>query len=308
MIQTLDGNGANSTAATLAWLAITPNPTIRDLILIGDPEDPRSIRLTTHEAPVAYGAWGIFMPAVVTRDQVKMQIGLQSQSINLKWSPSNQTSTASTSTATVAQLARLHFYDNWPVRILRAFMPTPGDAQTLGCADWFAGRISTCEPGRDGITFKVVNFLDVLTQKVPSTVVEVTNTLASSAGSTLPAGNTDIPVFKCFTGSTENYIIADSISPLVNNVYSGNEFVGGYMVFLSGTGATLAGCWSAIGQNGKFTDGNNNEHSEFQIYAPLPWPPAAGVDTFYVSWAAPMNLGDQGYFGFPYVPSPQSAV
>ena len=80
------------------------------------------------------------------------------------------------------------------------------------------------------------------------------------------------------------------------------------MVFLAGPGATLAGAWSAIGQNGAWTDGDGNRHSEFVIFSPLPWPPTPGVDTFYVSTTAPINVGDESYYGFPYVPNPTQAV
>jgi hypothetical protein len=80
------------------------------------------------------------------------------------------------------------------------------------------------------------------------------------------------------------------------------------MVFLAGAGATLAGCWSAIGQNGKFTDGSHNDHSEFTVYAALPWPPTPTVDTFYVSKTAPIDSADPASYGFPFVPVPQTAL
>ena len=80
------------------------------------------------------------------------------------------------------------------------------------------------------------------------------------------------------------------------------------MVFLSGTGATLAGVWSAIGANGAYTDGDGNKHSIFKIYTPLPWAPTPGVDSFYVSMTAPANAADGDYFGFPYVPAPQGSL
>jgi hypothetical protein len=306
--QVIGGDGSDTTAATQAWLAATPDPLIRDLILIGEPEDPRSFWLTNHEAPVLYSPYGVFNPAVVTRGQVQAKVGLDVQKLSATWAPSNNGSTASTASASPAQLARLHFFDNWPVRILRCFMPSPGDANTLGCAPWFGGRVDTVDVQRGKLVFNISSFLNVVTQKVPTGVVEVTNTLASSTAVTLPAGDPSIPIFKCFTGSNENYIIADCLSPTANKIYPGNEFAGGYMVFVSATGATLAGAWSAIGQNGRFTDGNGNQHSEFEIYAPLPWPPAAGFDTFYVSKTAPINLGDEGSFGFPYVPGPQAGV
>ena len=44
------------------------------------------------------------------------------------------------------------------------------------------------------------------------------------------------------------------------------------------------------------------------IFSPLPWPPTPGVDTFYVSTTAPINVGDESYYGFPYVPNPTQAV
>jgi len=308
MRKVIGGNGQDNTVAAQAWLMAGNKFTFRDLILIGRPEDPRSIWMTTHEGPVIWSPMGLFHPAVVTRGQVQCKIGTDTQTLSITWSPSNNASTVNTATASPYQLARLHTYDNWPVRIWRALMPTPGDANTIGCVEWFGGRVTTAAPERGKIAFNVSSYMDVLTQKVPSTVVETTNTLASTAAVTLPAGDTSVPVFQCFTGSTEDYIVADCLSPSAGKIYSGNIFAGGYMVFLSGTGATLAGAWSAIGQNGAFTDGDGNRHSEFEIYNALPWPPTPGVDTFYVSTTAPINLGDEDYYGFPYVPNPQSGV
>jgi hypothetical protein len=308
--QVLDGNGADSTAATQAYLSTAASINLRDLILIGDPDDPHALWLTDHEAPVLYPPYGLFLPAVVKRGQVEAKIGLDAQSLAIDWSPGTPATagTVSTSTATPYQLAANHFYDNWPVRILRCFMPTPGDAITLGCAVWYGGRVRTCGIGRNKITFNTTSFMDVLTQKVPSTVVEVTYTLASTAAVNLPAGDASVPQFTCFTGSSENQIIADCTGPTSGKIYSGNLFDGGYMVFLSGTGATLAGAWAPIFGNGDYEDGDGNHHSIFTLYGELPWPPTPTVDKFYVSKAAPINPGDEGSFGFPYVPAPQQAV
>lgn len=311
MRKVIGGNGLDNTAAVQAYLAANKTLVLRDLYIIGEPEDPRSIWLTNHEAPVIYSPYGrtrVFQPAVVSRGGVTAKIGLEVQKLTVTWSPAAQAFTVNTATASTAQLARLHFYDNWPVRVLRAFMPTPGDADTLGCADWFGGRVDTVDVARNKLVFNVNSLVNVVTQKVPSTVVEVTNTLAATTAVTLPVGDSSIPLFTCFTGSSDNQILADCSSPTVNRIYSGNEFVGGYMVFLSGAGATLAGAWSAISGNGRYTDGHGNHHSIFTLYSPLPWPPTPTVDRFYVSKAAPINLADESYYGFPYVPSPQSAV
>ena len=311
MRRTIGGNGSDTTVATQAYLNSTDHPILRDLIIIGPPENPNALYLTNHEAPVLYRPYGLFRAAVVSRPGVEAKVGLDAQSLAISWTPgaSAQASrTASTSTASPYQLAAQHFYDNWPVLILRCFMPTPGDADTLGCAEWFGGRAQNCKTARNKLIFNTKSYADVLKQKVPSTVVEVTNTLASTAAVTLPAGDASIPVFSCIRPSTETYVVADCLSPVANKIYAGDIFSGGYMVFLSGPGATLAGAWSAIGQNGEWTDGNGNHHSEFVIFSPLPWPPTPGVDTFYVSKTAPINVGDEGYYGFPYVPNPTQAV
>jgi hypothetical protein len=311
MRQTIGGDGSNTTLATQEYLNGTSNPIIRDLYIIGPPESPYALYLTNHEAPVIYTPYGEFFPAVVSRDRVQAKIGLDVQSLSITWSPgapAASSATVNTSTASPYQLAAQHFYDNWPVLILRCFMPRSGDANTLGCAVWFGGRVQNCIVQRNKIVINTKSYLDVINQKVPSTVVETTNTLASTGAVTIPAGDASVPTFKCIVGSTETYIIADCTGPTAHKIYSGNLFSGGYMVFLSGSGATLAGAWSAIGQNGEFTDGDGNHWSEFVIYSPLPWPPTPTVDTFYVSTTPPLNLTDENYYGFPYVPIPTAAA
>lgn len=301
-----NGNGVDTTAAVQSYLNSTPNPMIRDLYLIGEPDDPTAIFLTNHESPVLYEPWGVFNPAVVKRDGITTKIGLEVQKINVTWTPGNLQSGVTVLTANPLQLARIHYYDNRPVRIFKVFMPTPGDASTLGGCEWFGGRIGNCSIDRSQLVFSVSSFLDVVTQKVPANVIESTSTLAGYTGATAAPGG--VPTFATVTGSSTTNIIADCLTPTPDTIYSGNLFVAGYLVFLAGTGSTLQGVWSAIGNNGKFTDGNGNDHSIFSIYSALPWAPTPGVDTFYVSMAAPINEADGDYFGFNFVPSPISAV
>src|SRR5262249_39954575 len=155
---------------------------------------------------------------------ISTKVGLEVQKINLTWAPNNRSFTSDTSTAAPQQLARLHFYDNWPVRIWKVFMPTPGDANTLGATEWFGGRIDNAEIDRGKIQFSVSSFLNVVAQKVPSTVIEVTNTLAATGAATVPPGDPSIPVFEVFTSSTDNKIIADALSPTADKIYSGDLF------------------------------------------------------------------------------------
>jgi hypothetical protein len=304
------GNGSDSTAATQAYLASTPSPLVRDLIIIGPPDSPSAIYMTDHEAPLVYSIYGRPFPtAVVKRDRVTAKIGLDSNTLSITWSPSNQTATVNTATASPFQKAAQHFYDNWPVLVLRCFMPTAGDANTLGCAIWFGGRVNTCSVKRNQLVFNCRDYLDVVKEKVPTTVIESTNTLASTAAVTLPTSPAGLPLFACFTGSSETQVIADCTSPDADNIYAGNIFAGGYMVFLSGAGATLAGFWTAIAGNGEYTDGDGNHHSIFSVYQPLPWPPTPTVDTFYVSMQAPADISESAInSSFPYVPAPQQAV
>jgi hypothetical protein len=308
MRKCINGAFADTTSVCMAYLASTPNPLIRHLILIGDPEDPFSYRLTDHEGPVQYNPWGTFSPSVVSRGQVKAEIGLTVQSLSLEWSPSNLAFTQSQATANPYQLARQHFYDNWTVRIWRIFMPTPGDANTLGGCEWFGGRIADTQVERGKITFTINSFMDVLTQKLPPNVIESTSTLASYTAATIPAGDASVPTFSVVAGTSTTVILADTLTPTANRIYETNVFVAGYMIFLASAGATLAGFWSAIGSNLEFTDGNGNHHNQFNIYSPFPWAPTPGVDTFYVSTAAPINLADGDYFGFPFVPQPTAAA
>lgn len=308
MRQVINGAGVDTTAATQAYLQGTDHPLIRYVVLIGEQEDPRSIFLTTHEAPVLYPPWGTFQPAVVNVGSVTAKIGLEVQNCSLKWTPGNLNYTVNASTASPLQLARLHYYDNWPVRVWKVFMPTPGDASTLGACAWFGGRIGATSVARNEIEFTVNSFLDVVTQKVPANVIESTSTLAGYTAASLVAGESSQPNFQVFAGSTTTSIIADCLSPTANKIYSGNLFVSGYMVFLDGPGATLANFWSAIGGNGKFTDGNGNDHSIFSIYSALPWAPTPGVDKFFVSPAAPINAADGDFFGFQFVPQPSSGA
>lgn len=293
------------TAAVQSYLMSTPNPIIRYLVLIGDVTGPNYF-LTTHEAPVIFQPWGTFMPSVVKVGTVATKLGLEVQKTTVTWTPGNLQTGNTITTANPLQLARIHYFDNWPVRIWKCFMPTPGGI--LGACEWFGGRIGNCTIGRNQLEFSVSSFLDVVTQKLPANVIESTSTLAGYTAASRPAGDTSQPTFAVFAGSTPSVIYGDTLSPSAGHIYAANQFNAGYMVFLAGAGATLAGVWSAIGSSLEFTDGHANNHNQFNIYTPLPWAPTPTVDTFYVSTAAPINLADGNYFGFPFVPNPTAAA
>jgi hypothetical protein len=306
MRKCVNSAGVDVTADCASYLATNPNLTVRHLYLIGYPEDPNAIFLTDHEAPIEFLPWGVFNRAIIKRGTVKAAAGLEIQKTTVSWTPGNLSAGVTIATANPVQLARIHYYDNWPVRIWKCFLP---NNSFLGACEWFGGRVGNCEPDRSGVVFNVKSFLNVVTQKVPANVIESTSTLAGYTAASRPVGDTSQPTFSVFDGSTTNIILADTLSPTANHIYDTDVFVAGYMVFLDGPGATLPGVWSAIGGNLEFTDGHANNHNQFNIYTPLPWAPTPGVDTFYVSTAAPINFGDDANFcGFPFVPQPSSAA
>lgn len=304
----IGGDGSDTTAACAAFLASNKQIWQADLYLIGEPDDPQAFWLTNYESPLLWSPWGTFKSTVISRDQLGAQIGLESTNLGVTWSPQNIAVTSSLATANPYQLAQLGWFDNRRLRIWRTIMPTPGDANTFGAYERFAGFIGSSEPQRGKIVFSVNDYLYVLDQKVPSGVIEVTNTLASYQGGTPPAGYSVMPQFNIIAGSTPTRLICDQISPNPHNVPSGNVWAGAFVVFNGGGSSTLAGQYSVILGNGAYDDGNGNHYTSLSLASPLPWAPTPAVDTFYVSAQNPLNQADGDYFGFPYVPAPQTAV
>jgi hypothetical protein len=314
------GNGSDSTSALQAWLAAHNQLFLADLILIGEPEYPDALWLTTWESPLCwpifsdFNAKGIFLPASITRGKMQTSVGLQVVNTTLTYSPKNRTFSSSTNPAASTsplQLAQLGYYDNWRVRIWRAVMPTPGDCNTFGAMEWFGGRIADATIDRGKIQWTVNSFLDVINQMVPANVVENTNPLAGYMGAQPAPGDTALAKFNVVVGSTPTVIIADCTSPSAGHIYGTNVFAnGGYLVFDSGGSETLGGMYSAIAANQEFTDGAGAHHNQFTIYSAMPWAPTPGVDTFYVSAKPPVDFSDGGSNNrpFPYVPSPQAAA
>lgn len=307
MKQFLSGAGVDTTATVLA--AIKANATIfaADLYLIGEDDDPRALWLTNWETPLSWPLWGTFQSTNIKRGNVTSKIGLESPDLEVTWSPLNQAITASLETASPYQLARLGQFDNWRVRMWRTYMPTPGDANTWGAAEWFAGWIGDVKPWFP-IVFTVNNYLYCLNQKVPTGVIEPTNTLASYSGGVPPSGYDVMPQFAIVSGSTEVVLLADQTSPHAGTIPGTNSLANGYVVFNGGPNATLRGAYSIIAANSNFDAGGGVHHTQIQLYSPLPWAPTPGVDTFYVSSAAPITQADGDYFGFPYVPAPETAA
>lgn len=303
MKQCTGGDGSNTTAAVQTYLLNNAAPNLKTLYLIGHAEDPFALWLTDYESPLTWSLYGTFQPAVVTRGTIKSKIGLESTSLDIFYSPKYpRTFGITTATASPMQLAQLGFYDNWPVRVWTVFMPTPGDANTLGTCELFGGIVGDTKVDRTGISLTVNSFLYVMDQSIPPNVIEMTNTIASVSGAIPPAGLTVVPTFTvppATTVSTSSFS-GQCLGPTPGQIFSNNAFAQGYMVFTSGT---LQGFWSAVSSN--FSAGGFNA---FTVYTPFPWPPSSG-DQFYVSAKSPIDQTDtSAFFGFPYVPDPTQAL
>src|SRR5260370_31333235 len=183
-------------------------------------------------------------------------------------------------------------------------MPTPGDANTFGAYELFGGFIGDSQPTRGSIKFSVNSYMYVLNQKVPSGVIEVTDTLASYTGFKPPNTFTVIPQFSIFAGSTANVLVCDQVTATALGIPANDVLNDAFVVFNGGAGATLQGQYSIIGRNTTYIDGHLNHHTQLQLMAPLPWAPTPGVDTFFVA-AAP-NM--QGAKAFRFVPSAETAL
>lgn len=310
MKQVYSGAGVNTTSTVLAYLNGTTTPLIRNLYIIGPPENPYSLFLTDHEAPLTYNLYPQqkFSPAVIKRGSVKCKVGLDSDAVQITYSPGPATYSNVVGSANPRTLAMQGFYDNWPVLNLWAFMPTPGDVNTYGCCIGWGGIVASSKVDRKEINWDTNSLMVILDQQVPTNVIEATNSLANYGAATPPTGFTTIPQFSTFTGSNDTVIYGDVQSPYsAGHIFTTNVFQGGYLIFVPGNGATLPRIWGAIAANTVFIDGFSVHHNQFQIYQPLPWPPtpyvAGSGDQFIVS--AP--VATTGGYSFNFVPAPESA-
>jgi hypothetical protein len=308
MKQYLSGAGADTSVAVRAYLKANKRIWVADLILIGEPDDPKAIWITNYESPLQWSLWGTFNSTVMKRGSVRSAIGLEAESLDITWSPRNRTATGNIQNTSPYELARVGFFDNMRFRMWRTIMPTPGDADTFGAAEWFAGWIGDAQTQDGAIQFSINSYMYALNQKVPSGVIEVTNPVASYSGAVPPAGFTSMPkmqVINDHTPGTTNSVVYAVGYPDPFYIPANGIFDDHYLVFIDGS--SLQGQFSVIGRNTTYHGGTGYDRAEFQLYSPLPWAPAAG-DLFYIAKQAPINSTDGSYYGFPYVPAPETAA
>lgn len=301
MRQVLSGQGIDTTTEAAAYLESGYEFALANLYLIGDYDDPAAVRLTDWEGPLAYPIWGTFAPGVVSRGTpgkdrgdegsgITSKIGLDVADLEFTWTPPVTDPTPSVATANPYQLAQIGYYDNMLFRCWMAIMPTPGDVNTIGAAAIFGGRIAKTQIQRGQIIFTVNSFLDVVDEMVPTNVIELTNTAAGYTGATAPPGHSKIPQLNVEAGSTAGVILGVETSPNANYIFANGAMKGWFLVFNGGAGTTLARQIGRIADN-QSVPGGTGRYNQIILYQQLPWPPTAGVDTFYLSASAPINLG-----------------
>lgn len=317
MRQVINGNGNDSTAATLAYLKAGHQFKMANLYLIGEQKTGGdfsiSQMLTDWEAPILWRPWGTFKPAAIRRGTVTSRIGLEVDSLDIEWSPPPAPYTSNIDTANPYQLARLGTYSNTAVRVWTVYMPTPGDADTFGASELFGGRIARVSLTRGLIRLSVNSFLDVVNQVVPTGTIGIQSTLAQFKGATPPPGLSVVPRFNVISGS-DTTLVLDCVSPTLHQIFDTDIFQYGFVVFNPGTGATLAAEFSAVRGNILVNIGGT-DYNQVGLLRPLPWSPTPGVDTCYISAPFPVNyidpatgLPDPTYADFPYVPPPETTV
>lgn len=317
MRQVINGSGADTTSIVQTMLANGNEFALRNVYLIGRPEDPLALWLTDNETPLCWPSWtslktrtpvvgqvhaNAFDPTVITRGSVTSKFGLAVDDLDITWAPQPQPFGTTVDNANFFQLAQAGWFDNQPVRVWQAYLPTrqsglyvdPNDCNTLGCMSLYGGRIGPIKMVRGAIVFTVRSFLDVVDRNVPLNVIEMTNTAAAFTGATPPYGQSTVPTMTCIAGSTNQNILATGVT------FPDDKLSGGYIIW--NPGSANAGFYGAI-----FANQTPSGHSLIVLYQPLPFVPQAG-DTFLVSGPAPIDKADAGagYVGFPAVPAPQS--
>lgn len=312
----INGAGVDVTSTVLTYLRATDIANFVNLFLIGDPTDPMADFLTDYEMSLTWSYYPRpFLKTVITDiGTVTSKVGLKVDNFTFTWRPQVTSFGDTRATANKLQLATDGFYDNRIFKYFRGLLtpsnPLSGDLNTYGAFVQFGGRISGIKVSRLGIEFTVKSLLEVADQMIPPNVIELNNTLAQYAGATpvVSDGETNIPQFTIVAPSSQATILGQCTGPTPNKVYGTDKFRYGYVVF--NAGSANAGAWSPVANSGKLTV-TGTDYNQFLLLAPLPYPPQPG-DTFYASIQPPINLQDAaagfGYFGFPFVPQPETAA
>jgi hypothetical protein len=190
-------------------------------------------------------------------------------------------------------------WDNGTLRLWRAIMPEPGDCNTFGACELFAGRIAELSMTRLGVKIQANCPVELLDQQIPSNLIQPGNPAAEYGQGEAPAGVASVPTFAVENGSTAAVIVASCTGLTAGQLFAPGTFDFGYVRF---TGGAAKGQLATVRRSDQYTG-----HNRFVLYEPLPIAPAAG-DTFEARVPAVRNQSAGSYQGFPYLPAPEATI
>lgn len=173
MKRVTNGFNRDVTDDLVAWLMAKKEIVLADLYLIGEPDNPDALRVTNWESPLRWIPQGTFYPWAVKRGRIPSRVGLEVGDLEVELYL--RSAAVSSLAASLYSAAQSGTFDNWPIWVWTAYMPTAGDCDTFGCSEAFGGRIGKSTIDRGRIKFECTSFLDVINQSLPNQLVELTN-------------------------------------------------------------------------------------------------------------------------------------
>lgn len=192
MRQFLDGNGVDTTATVTAFLSTHRALEVVDLYVIKPAPNyegqylGKSFLVTNYPSPLLWNYKGVFKPADIDRDGIESKIGLEADTVQIRWMPRDTDILAFANDGVTPVLTALQaftrgIFDNGTVQIWRCIMPTSGDCNTLGACLLFEGRIGDIEINRALVSLTAISRLETLNEQVPTNIIEPTNVYAEYA-------------------------------------------------------------------------------------------------------------------------------
>lgn len=330
MRKVINGAGVDTTNLVLTLLQSGQPLFITDLFEIstapyqntGTPSAIRGFFVSPRDFPLVNrqvidpgtGTPATFMPSVIERTQLSFELGLDTKSVQVKWSPDpslqyafglNLSGVTPTTGNLYWQFQRGGF-DNGCMRIWRAFMPSDGDADTLGLAQLFIGRIADVTAGSDQIEITANTFSEIFDQQVPRYLIEAAQ--RSNQLSKLSEGNSFgvSPGDGDSAASTLNSATVTAFvatHPHTNFLFPDHSLAGNYAVYAGVGLREIADNWN---------DGVKNYlvfyKGQADLKMPYPAPPQQIVLWGSLSPAATAAPIGGGYIflpGFPFIPRPE---
>src|ERR1035441_9541613 len=129
----IDGSGADSTAAAIAYLKSHRELTLPDLYIINTADNVlynylgKTFLLTDYPSPLTWDYKGQFLPGAISRGEVSSKIGLEADKLAVTWAPQDSDVLGADGDLTALAAFGYGLFDNSTVEVWRCVMPQPGD-------------------------------------------------------------------------------------------------------------------------------------------------------------------------------------